>query len=195
MIRTPLALIPYLFLAAFVVAGVLWNLSSATAPTTVVTQTIGGPFALTDQNGQPRSSADFRGGYVLLYFGYTNCPDICPTTLAMIANTLKNLGAKAARLTPVFITVDPARDTPKVLKAYLASFGPQFVGLTGTAGAIAKVAKEYHVYYARQPLAGGGYEVNHSSEMYLLDPSGKLIVFYDPGTDAKALTADLEKRL
>jgi protein SCO1/2 len=194
MIRTPLALIPYLVLAAFMAAGAAWNLSNS-APRGVYSTSIGGPFALTDQNGQPTTDASLHGKFALLYFGYTNCPDVCPTTLAIVANAMKDIGARAADLTVVFITVDPARDTPKVLKAYLGAFSPRFVGLTGSAAAIKKVATEYHVYYAKQPPKDGGYEVNHSSEMYLLNPRGALVNIYDPGTDEKTLVADLDKRL
>lgn len=195
MIRTPLAFIPYLFLAAFVAAGALWNLSSGTQFTTAMLSSIGGPFALTDQNGQTKTDADFHGHYVLLYFGYTNCPDVCPTTLAVIADTMKHMGVKASDLTPVFVTIDPARDTPRVLKSYLSAFGPQFVGLTGSADAIKKMAGDYRVYYAKHPLKGGGYAMDHSSELYLIGPDGKLRIFYDAGIDAKALAADLDKRL
>jgi protein SCO1/2 len=195
MIRTPLALIPYLFLAAFVAAGALWNLSSGTQLTTTVLSSVGGPFSLTDQNGNTKTDTDFHGRYVLLYFGYTNCPDVCPTTLAVIADTMKHMGAKAAEMTPVFITIDPARDTPKVLKTYLAAFGPQFVGLTGSAAEIKKVAGDYRVYYAKQPLKGGGYGMNHSSELYLVGPDGKLRTFFDAGIDAKSLASNLDKRI
>ncbi len=196
MIRTPLALIPYLFLAAFVVAGALWNLSSGiTLQGAIAGSAIGGPFMLTDQNGEPKADTDFHGRSVLLYFGYTNCPDVCPTTLAVIADAMKQMGSKAARMTPVFVTIDPARDTPKVLKSYLASFGPQFVGLTGDSEAIKKMAGEYRVYYAKHPLPGGGYAMDHSSELYLLGPDGKLTTFYDAGIDAKTLAADLGKRI
>jgi cytochrome oxidase Cu insertion factor (SCO1/SenC/PrrC family) len=196
MIRTPLALIPYLFLAAFVAAGALWNLSSGTTlQGALAGSAIGGPFTLTDQNGKTVSDADFHGHDVLLYFGYTNCPDVCPTTLAVIADAMSKPGSKAKSLTPIFITIDPARDTPKVLKTYLASFGPRFVGLTGSADDIKKVATEYRVYYAKHPLQGGGYAMDHSSELYLLDPRGRLMTFYDAGIDAKSLAADLAKRL
>jgi protein SCO1/2 len=195
MIRTPLALIPYLFLAAFVAAGALWNLASGTQFTTSVLASVGGPFSLTDQNGQTRTDADFHGRYVLLYFGYTNCPDVCPTTLAAIADAMKQMGTKASRVTPVFVTIDPARDTPKILKTYLTSFGPQFVGLTGSDGEIQKVASEYRVYYARHPLKGGGYAMDHSSELYLIGPNGKLRIFYDAGIDSKTLATDLAKRI
>jgi len=191
MIRTPQALIPYIFLCAFVAAGALWNLGGAT----VDASRLGGPFALTDQDGAPRSDKDFRGHYVLLYFGYSFCPDVCPTTLAMMADALDRLGAKGRRVTPVFVTIDPARDTPKVLKQYLAAFGPSFVGLTGSPASITTVAQEYRVYFARHPLAGGGYAMDHSGVVYLLAPDGNLITFYDAPLDSKALAADLEKRI
>src|SRR5689334_24836254 len=93
---------------------------------------VGGPYALTDQDGKPRASTDFGGKFQLIYFGYTFCPDVCPTTLAVIAATLDKLGPDQDRIVPVFITIDPARDKPDVLKKYLAAFGPRFVGLTGT---------------------------------------------------------------
>ncbi|MGA9795505.1 MAG: SCO family protein [Rhizomicrobium sp.] len=195
MIRTPLALVPYLFLAAFVAAGALWNLSKPPQEATIGSASIGGPFALTDQDGHARTNADYRGHYVLLYFGYTNCPDVCPTTLAVIADAMKQMGPKAREVTPIFVTVDPARDTPKTLKTYLSAFGPQFVGLTGGAAAIKKVAGEYRVYYARHPLKGGGYAMDHSSELYLLGPQGTLVAFYDVGIDAKSLATDLNRRL
>jgi protein SCO1/2 len=192
MIRTPLALIPYLFLAAFVAAGALWNLSSGSD---VAASSLGGPFVLTDQNGALRSDRDFRGHYVLLYFGYSFCPDVCPTTLAEMSAALDGLGTKAARVTPVFITIDPARDTPKVLKTYVAAFGPSFVGLTGSDKAIATVAHAYRVFYAKRPLQGGGYAMDHSGEVYLLGPDGRLLAFYDAPLDSKALQADLAKRI
>lgn len=195
MIRTPIALIPYLFLAAFLAAGALWNLSSGTQLTTAMLSSIGGSFSLTDQNGQAKTDADFHGHYALIYFGYTNCPDVCPTTLAVIADTMKHMGAKASDLTPVFVTIDPERDTPKILKSYIGSFGPQFVGLTGGADAIKKMAGEYRVYYAKHPLQGGGYSMDHSSELYLVGPDGKVRMFYDAGIDAKTLAADLDKRI
>ena len=123
---------------------------------------IGGPFKLVDQNGQVRTDKDFHGHFVLLYFGYTFCPDVCPTTLALMAAALGKMGPQAARITPLFITIDPARDTPAALKTYLASFGPNFVGLTGSQADIARVASAYRIYYAKHPLAGGTYAMDHS---------------------------------
>jgi protein SCO1/2 len=198
MIRTPHALIPYLLLCAFAAAGALWHLGdqqgASMAHSNALGSPIGGPFSLIDQDGATRSDKDFRGRFVLVYFGYTNCPDVCPTTLAAMSDALDRLGARAARVTPVFITIDPARDSAKVLKLYLAAFGPRFVGLTGSPPAIATAEREYRVYAAKHPLAGGGYAMDHSSEIYLLGPDGKLVTFYDAGVDSKALAEDLEKR-
>jgi cytochrome oxidase Cu insertion factor (SCO1/SenC/PrrC family) len=199
MIRTPLALIPYLLLCAFVVSGAIWHMadqeSALLSGSGVVGAAIGGPFSLIDQDGAPRSDKDFRGRFALVYFGYTNCPDVCPTTLAMMADALDRLGAKSTRFTPIFITVDPARDTSKILKQYLAAFGPRFVGLTGSPSSIAAAEHEYRVYAAKHPLPGGGYAMDHSGEIYLLGPDGKLVAFYDTGIDSKMLAADLAKRI
>ena len=139
--------------------------------------TIGGPFSLTDANGRTVTEADFRGRYMLVYFGYTYCPDVCPTTLNQVAEAMDKLGEEANRITPVFITVDPARDTPAVIKQYLAAFSPKLVGLTGSPEAIAKVAKEYRVYYAVHQIGGGAadYTVDHSSILYLMGPDGRFI--------------------
>ena len=157
---------------------------------------IGGSFALTDQDGRTVTSDSLKGKPTLIYFGFTYCPDVCPTSLLLMETALEKLGPDAAKkVNLVFITIDPTRDTPKALKAYLASFGPQFVGLTGDATAIKKVAGEYRVYYAKHPLQGGGYAMDHSSELYLLGPNGKLTTFYDAGIDAKTLAADLDKRV
>jgi cytochrome oxidase Cu insertion factor (SCO1/SenC/PrrC family) len=161
----------------------------------VGTAAIGGPFALTDQNGTPRLDKDFHGKYVLLYFGYRFCPDVCPTTLSMEADALSRLGPKARDIVPVFVTIDPERDTPAALKKYLASFGPEFVGLTGSLGAITAVAHEYRVYFAKHPLEGGGYAVDHSSVLYLLGPDGKLVKFYDQTMTPDALAKDLASRV
>jgi cytochrome oxidase Cu insertion factor (SCO1/SenC/PrrC family) len=153
------------------------------------------PFVLVDQEGRQRSDKDFRGRWVLLYFGYSYCPDVCPTTLAVMANTLDRLGPQADRVVPVFVSVDPARDTPAVLKAYLAAFGPRFVGLTGKPEAIARLAHAYGVYYRNRPLPGGTYSVDHSSAIYLLDPEGRFVKTYDDQDGPAAIAADLKKRL
>ncbi|HEX3486715.1 MAG TPA: SCO family protein [Micropepsaceae bacterium] len=197
-----LALIPYLVLVAFVAAGLLWylgDLRSHNAVESVSTGevvTLGGPFALTDQNNMLRTEKDFAGKYTLVFFGYTYCPDVCPATLAVMAAALDRLGPRADRIVPLFITVDPKRDTPEKMKSYLASFGTRFVGLTGTADDIAKVAKEYRVYYREHPAENGGeYTVDHSGVVYLMDPNGKFIANYSLDTSPDMLAADLAKRL
>ena len=199
MIRTPHALIPYLIATLAVVAGLLWHAGDTIfVPNLVVSQgeaSIGGAFTLTDQDGKARRPADFRGRFMLVYFGYSYCPDICPTTLAVMADALEKLGPKAARIVPIFITIDPERDSPHILKAYLKSFGTRFVGLTGGTKAVAAAARVYRVYYRKRPLTGGGYAMDHSSQIYLMGPDGKFIADYDetlgPDGLAKVLNAQL----
>ena len=173
---------------------VLWRLAGQLEPAGG-TASIGGPYTLTDQNGHPRSDSDFHGRWVLLYFGYTFCPDVCPTTLAKMAAALGKLGPQADRFVPLFITIDPERDTPSVLKTYLEAFGPRFVGLTGTPSDIAKVAHAYRVYYAKHPLANGNYAMDHSSVIYLIDPNGNFVKAYDDDASPVSLAADLKKQL
>ncbi len=151
---------------------------------------IGGPFTLEDGAGKPVTDASFRGKYMLVYFGYTFCPDVCPTTLNDVAQALDKLGGKADRVTPVFITVDPARDTPAVVRQYAAAFSPRLQGLTGTPEQIAAVAHEYRVYYAvhRTGPNPGDYTMDHSSVLYVMDPAGRFvgIVAADDGPDKMA---------
>ncbi|HEX6959335.1 MAG TPA: SCO family protein [Ferrovibrio sp.] len=139
--------------------------------------TIGGPFALTDQDGKTVSDKDFAGKLMLVYFGYTNCPDICPTGLQNIALAMDELGAAGDQVQPIMITVDPERDTPAVLKEYVQAFHPRLIGLTGTPEQIAKVAKEYRVYYQKAELKNSslGYAVDHSGFIYLMDRKGRYL--------------------
>jgi len=199
MLRTPQALIPYIALIAAVIAGALWNLgdNAMRIGVTLVSGSadIGGPFRLIDQDGHVRTDKDFRGRFVLVYFGYSFCPDVCPTTLAVMQGALEKLGHRADRIVPVFVSVDPARDTPTVLKAYLESFGPRFVGLTGDAQAIARIAHEYHVFYSKQKVPGGTYAMNHSSEIYLMGPTGRFIAVYQETLGPDGLAAALESHL
>ncbi|MBV9841661.1 MAG: SCO family protein [Sphingomonadaceae bacterium] len=152
---------------------------------------IGGPFALTDQDGRAVTGRTYAGRYRIVYFGYTFCPDVCPTTLQTVMRALHGFVADrpsaAGKIVPIFISVDPARDTPAVMKQYVAAFGTGLVGLTGTPQEIAKVAKEFGVYYqAQPPKNGGAYLVDHSSQAVLFDPSGAPIVLLptDQGADA-----------
>jgi protein SCO1 len=199
MFKTKEALIPYLLLIAALAGGLLWH-ESETIPglgRTVVSGQIavGGPYALTDQDGKPRASIDFRGKYQLVYFGYSFCPDVCPTTLAVMAAALDKMGVDQNRIVPVFITVDPARDSPPVLKKYMAAFGPRFIGLTGSAQQIAQVEKEFRVYAKKQPLADGNYGMDHSSVIYLMGPDGKLVSFYDEAISPEDLAKDLRAKI
>ena len=139
---------------------------------------IGGPFTLTDQDGRTVTDSSFAGKYRIIYFGYTYCPDVCPTDAQHIGAGLRLIEkadpALAARIVPIFITVDPARDTPAVLKTFTAAFHPRMVGLTGSAEAIAATAKAYAVYYRKGTVTeNGGYMVDHSSVAYLMAPDGK----------------------
>src|SRR5690349_22991539 len=150
MLRNHKALIPYLLLVAALAGGILWHESENVPGLGRVVSTgqadVGGPFQLTDQAGKRVSDKDFRGRYMLIYFGYSFCPDVCPTTLAVMAQALEKLGGRAARVAPIFITIDPERDTPKVLDDYMKAFGPSFVGLTGSPAEIEGVEKKYRVY-------------------------------------------------
>ncbi|MBV9863083.1 MAG: SCO family protein [Alphaproteobacteria bacterium] len=143
------------------------------AARTALASGIGGPFHLIDQNGKPVTEADLKGKWELVYFGYTHCPDACPTALNDMALALDKLGAKRSEVGIVFITVDPERDTPAVLKDYIASFDAPILALTGTPDEVAQAAKDYRVYYAKHPEAGGDYSMDHSSVIYVMDPQGR----------------------
>jgi len=199
MLRNRQALIPYLLLVAALAGGVLWYESNQVPGLGRVVTTgqadVGGPFQLTDQHGKRVSEQDFRGRYMLIYFGYSFCPDVCPTTLAVMAQALEKAGDRARRVTPVFITIDPERDTPQVLDDYMKAFGPSFVGLTGSAAEIKDVLKKYRVYAAKKPLDGGGYGMDHSSVLYLMGPNGKMISFYDEAVSPDDLAKYLRSKL
>jgi cytochrome oxidase Cu insertion factor (SCO1/SenC/PrrC family) len=158
---------------------------------------IGGPFDLTDHGGRRRTDADFRGKLLLIYFGYTHCPDVCPTELQAMSLALDTLGTTSEAVQPLFITVDPARDTPSHLADYVSSFHPRLVALTGEASAIRKVALAYKVYFARSgPAEGDNYTVDHTGFIYLVGTDGRYLGFLPPGTApeqiARAIRAHLE---
>lgn len=161
--------------------------------------TLGGPFELVDQNGITRTDRDFHGFYPLIYFGFTHCPDLCPTTLAVMGQALDALAqgapGTAKRVLPVFVTVDPGRDTVEVLKSYVASFHPQLVGLTGTPDQIERMAKAYGAYYAPVPIGGGDYMMDHSGFILLMGPAGEYVTHFDSDITSSALAAELERRV
>jgi protein SCO1/2 len=153
---------------------------------------IGGPFKLLNGDGKPVTDRDYRGRYMLVYFGYTHCPDACPTTLNDMAIALDKMpAADRARVVPIFITVDPARDVPSVIGDYVHAFGPEFVGLTGSPDAIAAAEQEFHVYAVKHPLEHGDYAMDHSSIMYVMGPDGVFLGVISDG----AKPADIAQRL
>lgn len=154
---------------------------------------LGGPFTLTNQDGQRVTEIDFRGRFMLVYFGYTYCPDVCPTELNTIALAMKTLGSEAREVVPIFITVDPERDTPTVLKTYLASFGSEFVGLTGSLQEIAAAAQAYRVYYKKEAEGSDpeNYSVDHTSLLYLMGKNGKIVALFRTGATPDDLAAGI----
>jgi len=152
--------------------------------------------ALRDADGQPRSLRDFAGKVVVVFFGYVQCPDFCPLTLQEMVEVKHLLGADGERLQVVFVTVDPGRDTPEILKAYVSAFDASFVGLHGSAEEIAAVAKDFKVYYNKVPgKTEGSYTVDHSAGSYMYDPAGRLRLYQRYGTPAQALAEDVRALL
>lgn len=168
-------------------------------PTFHFTDITGAEFArkleLPDADGKPRSLADWRGKVVVVFFGYTQCPDVCPTTMAELAQIRTMLGTDGDRLQTVFVTIDPERDTPEVLKAYLANFGANVVGLRGSAEQTAAAAKEFKVFYAKVPGKTGGYTMDHSAASFVFDPTGRVRLFVPYGSDPKLLAGDVKQLL
>jgi protein SCO1/2 len=158
---------------------------------------IGGPFTLTDQNGRSVSDRDFAGKYRIVYFGFASCPDVCPTDLAKIGQAMRLLEksdpALAAKLQPIFISVDPERDTPARLKDYAAAFHPRIAALTGTPQQIADTAKAYAIYYSKVPADNGEYTMDHLRVIFLMAPDGKPIAMLPHEGDAEAIAAELER--
>ncbi len=150
-------------------------------------------FALPDVNGQTKTLADFKGKAVVLFFGFAQCPDVCPTTMAEIAEVKKSLGKEGEKVTAVFVTVDPERDTPQVLKAYMESFDPSFTALRGTPEQTAALAKYFKIYYKKvEGKTPTSYTIDHSAASFVYDPQGKLRLYTRYGMGAQALADDLK---
>jgi protein SCO1 len=151
-------------------------------------------FALTDQDGRAVTATDYRGKIVLLYFGYTHCPDACPTTLTNLSEALRRLGPEASRVRVLFVTVDPARDTPAVMRRYVGAFGPEFVGLRGDDEALTALSKRYRIaYHLEPPDRNGYYAVDHSSAVFIFDASGQARLLAGESDNPRTIATDLQK--
>lgn len=181
--------------AALLLAATIAGCDSSSKPSFELTDLTGAEFGrdfqLTDHNGKPRTLADFKGKVVAIFFGYTHCPDVCPTTLGELAIVANELGKDAGKMQVLFITADPERDTPAVLSRYVPAFHPDFLGLYGDADATARTAKEFKVFYQKQPLQGGGYSVDHSAGTYIYDTAGRLRLFSGYGQGAPKMLHDI----
>jgi cytochrome oxidase Cu insertion factor (SCO1/SenC/PrrC family) len=156
---------------------------------------VGGPFALIDHTGQPRTEADFRGKFLLVYFGFTYCPDVCPTDLQAIGLALDQLGPAGGAVQPLFITLDPDRDTPQHLADYVPLFYPRLIGLSGDGRSIQQAAGGYKVYYAKVAMRNSEYTIDHSGFIYLMDRAGQYLGFFPPGTPPDRMAAAIRPLL
>ena len=166
---------------------------SSNGPTSAVSPT----FSLTDQLGNFVTEQAYRGEWLLVFFGFTNCPDICPTTLAELAQVMEGLGTNAESVTPLFISIDPSRDRPKTMAEYVTAFHSTIVGLTGTAAQISAAVGSFKAYFEKRPLASApdGYTMGHTSAVYLISPTGVFVRTYSYGTPAEEIVTDLQQRL
>jgi protein SCO1/2 len=194
---TRLAVMVSAFAAGLVlcIGAILWL--TGNSPNAIVTQpsAVGGPFRLTDQDGQTVSDETLRGKPFLVFFGFTHCPDVCPTTLFEVSEVMRRLGKDADRTAALFISVDPERDTPEKLKEFLSSFDPHLRGLTGDAETMAAVARKFRVYYKKVPLEGGDYTMDHTALVYLMDKRGQFVAPFSLKRTPEAAAAELKKYL
>jgi protein SCO1 len=190
-----LLLISGAFLAGLVLFSSIILIVGGRNPVSVMlpSAAIGGPFQLLDQDAKLVSEQDFKGKPLLVFFGFTHCPDICPTELFDMSEVLRKLGPDANRVAMLFISVDPERDTPAVMKDYLSSFEPQIRGLTGDTAAIAAVEKSYRVYAKKVPLDGGEYTMDHSAILYLMDKNGRFVAPFNLKRRPEESAADLRR--
>lgn len=176
---------------------ILWRDDRSGAETPRETQAFRADFELTDHQGVVRTDEDFTGRWLLVFFGFANCPDVCPTTLAEVAAVMDGLGADAARVQPLFISIDPERDTPAALADFVPRFEAGIIGLTGTPAQISATARSFYIYYERieEAAAPGGYSMSHSSQLFLFGPDGAYVTAYAYGTPAEEILADLNRRM
>jgi protein SCO1/2 len=167
----------------------------------IAREIVTGEFSLIDSRSEPVTDTDFRGSWLLIFFGFTHCPDICPTTLGTVALIMDELGVAGDALQPIFITVDPARDTPEVVGAYVAAFHPRIIGLTGSEGQVAAAAKSHRAYYAKVPVSGAtgtgtnDYAVDHSAHLYLMDPDGVYATAFSQVDTVEAIVRNIRERM
>lgn len=185
--------------ALIALACVIAGCGQTPAPKFQLTDVTGANFgkalALNDHTGKARTLADFRGKVVVIFFGFTQCPDVCPTTLAEMAKVVKALGVDGGKVQVLFVSVDPERDTRELLRQYVTAFDPTFLGMVGDAEATARAAKEFKIYVQKQPAKGGGYSVDHSAGTFILDQQGQLRLFAQYGAGAQALLGDIRTLL
>ena len=184
------------FVAGLVLFGAVVFIVTGRSPAPVaLTSTVGGPFSLTDQNAKPITDQDLKGHPFLVFFGFTHCPDVCPTTLFEVSEVLRALGPRAKDVRALFVTVDPERDTPAVLKDYLSSFDPRVIGVTGDAEAVAAIEKSYRVYAKKVPLEGGNYTMDHTALVYLMDKNGRFVAPFKMKRRPEEAAAEIERYL
>jgi protein SCO1 len=190
-----IALVLAAFLAGLLIFfGAIFALTGR-GPGTSAASMIGGPFQLVDQNGRAITDQDFKGRPFLVFFGYTHCPDVCPTTLFDVSEVMRALGSDAGRTGALFITVDPERDTPAVLKDYLSSFDSHLHGVTGDAAKIAEAEKAYRVYAKKIPSDDGSYSMDHTALVYLMDKEGRFVAPFGLKRRPEDAAADLRRYL
>jgi protein SCO1/2 len=180
---------------ASVLAVVLFVVSRGPAPLVATASAVGGPFNLIDHNGKPLTDENMKGHPFLVFFGFTHCPDVCPTTLFDVSEVLKQLGPDAGGARALFVTVDPERDTPAIMKDYLSNFDPNLVGVTGSRDAIDKTLKAYRVYSKKVPTEGSDYTMDHTALVYLMDKQGRFVAPFSLKRRPEEAAADLRRYL
>jgi cytochrome oxidase Cu insertion factor (SCO1/SenC/PrrC family) len=195
--RSKLIFAAVMIVAAFGLAALALTQWPSKGPMGSGTALIGGPFTMINQKGETVTEKTFEGHYTIYFFGYTFCPDVCPTELQVLSAALKELGPDASKITPVFVSIDPERDTPKIIGEYVANFDSRLVGLTGTPEQLAAMARAFHIFYQKVPNAKDPqiYDMDHSSILYLMAPDGKFAKHFPYTTDAKALALELKSVL
>ena len=182
------------FIAGLVLFSAVIFIVTGRSPAPIAMSAVGGPFKLVDQNAKPITEQDFKGQPFLVFFGFTHCPDVCPTTLFEVSEIFRALGPDAKNLRAMFVTVDPERDTPAVLKDYLASFDPRIVGVTGDEAAIAAAEKSYRVYAKKVPT-DGGYTMDHTAIVYLMSKDGRFVAPFNMKRRPEEAAAELKRYL